>query len=129
MHRPTAAWLLYGSYRPFENIYLDGVLGYQRLTFDNRRYVTDTTGMVNSDRDSSQVFLSLAAGYEYRQENWLLSPYARLDLANATLDKYRERGDEMFTLSYDEQKVKTTSTSLGMRTVQGHRYPHAKPAD
>ena len=107
---------LYGSYRPFESIYLDGVLGYQRLTFDNRRYVTDTAGMVNGDRDGSQVFLSLAAGYEYRQENWLLSPYARLDLANATLDKYRERGDEMFTLSYDEQKVKTTSTSLGVRS-------------
>ena len=107
---------LYGSYRPFENVYLDGVLGYQRLTFDNRRYVTDNAGIVNGDRDGSQTFLSLAAGYEYRQENWMLSPYARLDLAHATLDKYRERGDDLYALSYDQQTVKTTSTSLGLRS-------------
>lgn len=114
---------LYGSYRPFENVYLDGVLGYQRLTFDNRRYVTDNAGMVKGDRDGSQTFLSLAASYEYRQENWLLSPYARLDLAHATLDKYRERGDDLFALSYDEQTVKTTSTSLGLRSEYAQAMP------
>ena len=114
---------LYGSYRPFENVYLDGVLGYQRLTFDNRRYVTDNAGMVNGDRDGSQTFLSLAASYEYRQENWLLSPYARLDLAHATLDKYRERGDDLFALSYEEQTVKTTSTSLGLRSEYARATP------
>ncbi|WP_178128966.1 autotransporter domain-containing protein [Pseudomonas sp. PB120] len=107
---------LYGSYQPIENVYLDGVLGYQRLTFDNRRYVTDNAAMVNGDRDGNQTFLSLAAGYEYRLENWMLSPYARLDLSHATLDKYRERGDDLFALSYDQQTVKTTSTSLGLRS-------------
>lgn len=107
---------VYGSYRPIENVYLDAVLGYQRLSFDNRRYVTDNGGRVNGDRDGDQIFASLAAGYEYRQEQWLLSPYARLDLAHATLDSYSESGDDLFALSYEQQTVKTTSTSLGLRS-------------
>ncbi|WP_176465178.1 IPT/TIG domain-containing protein, partial [Pseudomonas sp. Irchel 3E20] len=107
---------VYGSYRPIESIYLDGVLGYQRLSFDNRRYVTDNAGVVNGKRDGNQTFASLTAGYEYREAQWLLSPYARLDLADGKLDRYRERGDDIFALSYDEQKVKTTSTSLGLRS-------------
>ena len=106
---------LYGSYRPTESTYLDAVLGYQRLTFDTRRYVTDNAGQVNGSRNGNQTFASLAAGYEYRQEQWMLSPYARLDLAHAKLDSYRERGDDIFALSYDQQTVKTTSTSLGLR--------------
>lgn len=111
---------LYGSYRPIKSIYLDAVLGYQQLTFDNRRYVTDNGSMVNGDRDGSQVFASLAAGYEYREESWLVSPYVRLDLAHAKLDSYRERGDNLFALQYEEQTVKTTSTSLGVRSEYAH---------
>jgi len=106
---------LYGSYRPTENTYVDAVLGYQRLTFDSRRYVTDTGGLVTGDRDGSQAFASLAVGYEHRQEHWLLSPYARLDMTHATLDSYRENGDAVFALVYEQQTVKTTSTNLGLR--------------
>lgn len=107
---------LYGSYRPTESTYLDAVLGYQQLAFDTRRYVTDSAEMVNGDRDGAQTFASLAAGYEYRQEKWLLSPYARLDLTHAKLDSYRERGESLYALSYDQQTVKTTSSSLGLRS-------------
>ncbi|WP_339907546.1 autotransporter outer membrane beta-barrel domain-containing protein, partial [Pseudomonas guineae] len=106
---------LYSSYRPIESIYLDAVLGYQRLSFDTRRYITDNANTVNGDRDGDLTFASLALGYEYRQEHWMLSPYARLDLTHGTLDSYEERGDAIFALRYEEQTVKTTSTSLGLR--------------
>lgn len=106
---------LYGSYQPIENVYLDAVLGYQRLTFDTRRYITDNAGMVHGDRDGGQTFASLALAYEYRQEHWMLSPYARLDLSHGKLDGYEERGDTIFALRYEEQTIKTTSTSLGVR--------------
>lgn len=110
---------LYGSYRPVQDIYLDAVLGYQRLNFDNRRYVTDNGNRVTGERDGNQVFASLAAGYEYRQELWLLNPYLRLDLADARLDSYEESGDSLYALSYGEQTVKTSSTSLGLRSEYG----------
>ncbi len=106
----------YGSYRPVKEIYLDAVLGYQRLSFENRRYVTDNGSRVKGDRDGSQVFVSLAAGYEYRQQQWLLNPYVRVDLADARLDSYAESGDSLYALIYDQQTVDTSSTSLGLRS-------------
>ena len=106
----------YGSYRPLQDIYLDAVLGYQRLSFDLRRYITDSGGKTAGDRDGGQWFASLAAGYEYRQGLWLLNPYLRLDMADARLDSYAESGDSLYTLQYDEQSVKTSSSSLGLRS-------------
>ena len=41
----------YGSYRPLQDIYLDAVLGYQRLSFDLRCYITDSGGKTAGDRD------------------------------------------------------------------------------
>ena len=106
----------YGSYRPLKDIYLDAVLGYQRLSFDTRRYITDNGGRAKGDRDGKQVFASLAAGYEYRKGLWLLNPYLRLDVADARLDSYKENGDSLYALYYGQQTVKTSSSSLGMRS-------------
>ncbi|WP_162258305.1 autotransporter domain-containing protein, partial [Frateuria sp. Soil773] len=105
----------YASYRPSESTYLDGLVGYQWLSFDARRYVTANGNRVNGSRDGKQWFGSLSAGYEHRGEHLLLSPYGRLDMASATLDGYTEHGDAVYALHYDEQKVKTTTGSLGMR--------------
>ncbi|WP_205746406.1 IPT/TIG domain-containing protein [Dyella amyloliquefaciens] len=106
---------LYASYRPIANVYLDGLLGYQWLSFDSRRYVTGDGSLATGSRDGTQWFGSLALGYEHRTQDWLLSPYARLDLSNARLDAYTEQGQVTDTLSYDRQTVKTTTGNLGLR--------------
>ncbi|MBC2379941.1 autotransporter domain-containing protein [Pseudomonas sp. WS 5106] len=106
----------YGSYRPLKDIYLDAVLGYQRLSFDTRRYITDNGGRAKGDRDGKQLFASLAAGYEYHKGLWLLNPYLRLDVADARLDSYKENGDSLYALYYSQQTVKTSSSSLGLRS-------------
>lgn len=105
----------YGSYHPSNHLYADALVGYQWLSFDARRYVTADGSTVSGSRDGSQWFGSLAFGYEQRSSNWLLSPYARLDLAHASLDAYTERGATGDTLSYDRQTVKTTTGNLGLR--------------
>lgn len=106
---------LYASYHPGERFYLDGLLGYQWLSFDSRRYVTDTGGMVNGSRDGSQWFASVSTGLEYQHEQVRITPYARLDAARATLDGYTESGDAQYVLDYRGQHVDTTTTSLGLR--------------
>ncbi|WP_266158281.1 Ig-like domain-containing protein [Dyella silvatica] len=105
----------YASYRPTESTYLDGLVGYQWLSFDARRYVTANGNIVTGSRDGGQWFGSLAFGYEHRGDMWLLSPYGRLDVANAKLDSYTEHGDAIYALNYQSQTVKTFTGSLGLR--------------
>nr|WP_082647893.1 putative Ig domain-containing protein [Lysobacter antibioticus] len=113
--------VLYASYHPGESFYLDGLLGYQWLSFDTRRYVTDTGGMVRGDRDGTQWFASVSAGMDYRRDRLHVSPYARLDVARARLDGYTEQGDASYSLTYRDMDVDTTTTSLGVRL--DYRYP------
>ncbi|WP_430391814.1 putative Ig domain-containing protein [Dyella sp. 20L07] len=105
----------YASYRPYANVYVDSLLGYQWLSFDARRYVTGDGSFATGTRDGTQLFGSFALGYEHRTQDWLLSPYARLDLAHAQLDAYTEQGQATDTLSYQRQTVKTTTGNLGLR--------------
>ncbi|WP_139309337.1 putative Ig domain-containing protein, partial [Brucella intermedia] len=106
---------VYGSYHPRRNIFLDGVLGYGWLNFDNQRYVTDTGAMAHGERSGSQLFGSLTLGYELRGEEWLVSPYLRVDAAHATLSRYSETGADMYNLTFGKQTVDMFSTTLGLR--------------
>lgn len=106
---------MYASYHPGERFYLDGLVGYQWMSFDNRRFVTDNGNLVTGERDGTQWFASLSTGVDYRQDRLQVSPYARLDVARATLDRYTERGDAIYALDYRKQDVDTTTTSLGVR--------------
>lgn len=106
---------LYASLRPAEQWFVDGVFGHGSLDFDLRRYITDTTGFAYGSRGGNQRFGSLATGYETRHDNWMLSPYGRVDVMKARLDGYTESADGVSALRYDEQTVRTTTGALGLR--------------
>ncbi|UHQ25056.1 putative Ig domain-containing protein [Lysobacter sp. 5GHs7-4] len=106
---------MYGSYHPGETFFLDGLLGYQWLSFDARRYVSANGGRVRGERDGTQWFASFSAGGDYQRDRLHISPYARLDIARARLDGYTEQGDAIYALRYEDQDVDTTTASLGLR--------------
>jgi outer membrane autotransporter protein len=112
---------LYASYHPATVIHVDALIGYQSLSFDSRRFVTDNGNVVSGSRDGHQWFGSLAAGYDYQRGKLSISPYLRLDLARATLDAYSERGDAIYALDYDQQRVITSTTSPGVRLDYGYQ--------
>ena len=61
--------------------------------------------------------------YEYKSGVLHLSPYGRIDAANATLDAYTETGNTTWALAYGSQKVNLLSGDLGIRgdwIVQRH---------
>ncbi|GLQ50832.1 putative Ig domain-containing protein [Dyella flava] len=107
------AW--YASFSPSASTFIDGLLSYQWLSFDAMRYVTADGNMVSGNRAGHQAFASIAGGYEYRSDSFLVSPYGRLDVAFARLDPYTEQGDPIYALSYGNELVKTTTASLGVR--------------
>ncbi|WP_236585435.1 putative Ig domain-containing protein [Dyella sp. EPa41] len=107
---------VYGSYRPSPLVYIDALAGYQWMSFDARRYVTDNGNTVHGSRDGTQLFASLSVGYEHRtQDDMLVSPYGRFDFARASLDSYTEHGDDIYALQYESQTVKTSTGVLGLR--------------
>jgi outer membrane autotransporter protein len=110
----------YASYHPGERFYLDGLLGYQRLSFDLRRYVTPTDAFVYGQRDGDQWFASISTGADIRQGAVTWNPYFRLDLARATLDGYTETGDPIYALAFGDMDVDTTTGNLGLRVDSVH---------
>ncbi|MGF6418916.1 outer membrane autotransporter protein [Stenotrophomonas sp. AN71] len=104
----------YGSFHPEGGFYVDGLLGYQWLTFDARRFITDNGKTAYGSRDGTQWFASLSTGYQHRNDNLLLTPYGRLDLARATLDGYREHDDDVYALDYQRQTVNTSTATAGV---------------
>ncbi|QDZ10154.1 autotransporter domain-containing protein [Devosia ginsengisoli] len=93
---------VYGSYHPAP-FYLDGLIGISRLDFDSTRYVTATGGFAYGNRDGTQLFASLSAGYEYRQDGLVVSPYGRLDAAVTRLDGFVETGAGANNLAFGAQ--------------------------
>lgn len=106
---------VYGSYHPSSALYVDGVAGFGTLAFDNRRYVTETGGMVAGSRRGDQVFGALTAGYEYRDGRLMLAPYGRLEYMRAVLGSYTEEGDDTYALRFHAQRVTVATAIAGVR--------------
>ena len=106
---------VYGSYKPFDNFFLDGLVGGSWLDFDSRRYVTATGDFANGARSGHQLFGSLTAAYEFRDETWLFSPYGRVEMSRTWLDGFTEEGGGDFGLRYGEQSIDTVSGVIGLR--------------
>lgn len=110
----------YASYHPGETFFLDGLVGYQDMRFDLRRYLTINGGSVTGARDGTQWFGSLSSGADIVQGNVQYTPYARLDVSRATLDAYTEQGDAVYSLAYGEQNVDATTGNVGLRVEMKH---------
>ena len=111
---------VYGSYQPSPRTFIDLLLGYGHLRFDSRRFVEAAGEFADGRRKGQQVFGSVAAGYEMRSRNLLVSPYARLDFSVDRLDAVTESGAGSYALTYGEQTQKTSQAALGVRAESRH---------
>lgn len=63
-----------------------------------------------------QEFGSLNAGYEYRDQQFLVSPYGRLEALNTTFDRFSETGAGTNALTFFQQRVTTLTGIVGLRS-------------
>ncbi|MFU1552419.1 putative Ig domain-containing protein [Aeromonas sp. A04] len=107
----------YLSLNQAPQVYVDGLLGYNRISFDSRRYITDSADdYASGSRDADQLFASLTASYEYRKGPLSLAPYGRLNASTTLMEAYRESGGGIYGLSYEEQRQENFTSYLGVRT-------------
>ncbi|WP_203219479.1 putative Ig domain-containing protein [Pseudomonas sivasensis] len=98
-------------------VFVDGLLGYNRISFDSRRYITGSDAQyAKGSRDADQLFASLTTSYEYRQGPLSLTPYGRLNASTTRMDAFRESGGGIYGLSYDEQRQQNFTSFIGLRT-------------
>lgn len=122
----------YGSYQPLPGTFLDAVLGYGVLSYDNQRFVSAIGELASSHRRGDQFFGSLTAAYEFRAEGFLFSPYGRVAFAHTRLDSVTERGVGAFALNLGEQSATSRQIAFGLRAEATHQtdfgllLPHAR---
>lgn len=112
---------IYASYHPGGNFFIDGLVGYQWLSFDSQRYLTSGGGFATGERRGGQWFASISAGSKFQIEQLQISPYTRLDVARATLDAFTESGGPSLALHYGEQNISTTTGNHGL--TFNYKYP------
>ena len=105
----------YGSYRPFRNFFIDGLVGYGAMRFNSQRFAVDDAALVYGTRNGSQFFSSLTTAYQFRWERLMLSPYARINAAWLTLDAFTENGGFGSALAYSAQTANFYTSVLGLR--------------
>jgi uncharacterized protein YhjY with autotransporter beta-barrel domain len=108
--------MVYASYRPFGAWFLDTMLGYSSLGFDNRRYVDLASASVSGARSGSTWFGAATVSTELNFGPLKFAPYLRGDFANTRLDSYAEQGLSAAALTFDATSFSTVGTAFGMRT-------------
>lgn len=106
----TAA--LYGVALLPAGMYIDGSLGFTHLSMRLRR--DGSNGYATGDRDARQYFASVRTGYDFRRNNFLLSPFSRLDVSSTNFDAYEENGGAS-ALRYDKSEINLMSLTAGVR--------------
>ncbi|WP_369915231.1 putative Ig domain-containing protein [Xanthomonas sp. NCPPB 3005] len=106
---------LYASFHPGRHFFFDTLVGYQLLSYDLRRYVTGNGELAEGRRDGSQWIGSVSTGADLQHGDWQITPYARVDMARATLDAYSEAAMAPYALHYADMDVSTTTGNLGLR--------------
>ncbi len=105
----------YSSYQPSARTFVDTLIGIGSLDFSTRRYVKPVDAFATGDRRGQQVFGSVAAGYEYRNNGILISPYGRIDFSSDKLNETSESGAGQYALTYFGQTAKSLQGVVGVR--------------
>ncbi len=104
----------YGSVRPFDGTFIDGVAGIGRLDFSTRRTAVNNQ-LATGSRDGTMRFGSLSLGMDHNGEKSVFSAYARAEYIAATLRAYSESGAGLYNLKFSERDLTSFSSVLGFR--------------
>ncbi|WP_170976479.1 autotransporter domain-containing protein [Rhizobium sp. FKL33] len=103
----------YGSYMFAEQSFLDAVVGYNKLDFSARRFVSDDV-YARYDRDGDQLFAATSISTIADIGAIKATPYGRLKITATHLDQTQEYGAGADNLTYQSSSDFTSTASVGM---------------
>ncbi len=107
------SFALYGVWHS-HSWFVDSLLGWGQLDFDNKRHSSVANAMATGSRDGDQRFASLTLGYDHTGDAGTLTGYGRLDASKTILDAYREQGLGIYDLQYAQQNVDSSAAAVGV---------------
>ncbi|MGH7027797.1 putative Ig domain-containing protein [Brevundimonas sp.] len=124
MEAKSWAGVAYGSWRPAESVFIDGMVGYGELGFDMRRRTPVDSSLVFGERDGATWFGSLAAGVDRTSGSTRWIGYGRLEMLTSDLDAFTETGSPYWALNYEARSVESLQRLVGLRyerdILRGH---------
>ena len=101
----------YGTFPLSDKTYIDSTLGVGLLRINLTR--KHQSGTLSGIRKGEQVFGSILYGSEFKNNQFTLSPYGRLDAGYTNLKSYTESGT-VAAIKYNKQEIKTARASIGL---------------
>lgn len=92
---------------------VQAMVGYQDLSFDTKRNVSDL--VAKASPDGSQTFFALQADYMFRQGALTWGPMASVEHYKLKVDAFNETGAGAWNMSVDKQDGSVTLASAGVR--------------
>jgi len=105
---------LYSSYQPISNWYIDGLIGYGDLSFDNDRWSITDSQMLSGSRDGKVIFASVGLNTLVYANDLTFQPYFSANASSIRLDSYSETGASIYGLNYDKSKTNSETLSTGV---------------
>ena len=113
---------LYGGLYPADGfLYADGFLTYGRSSVDTERRIhyTDAGGTIDrtaqGSTNGSMLSAGVGVGHDFLFGQVTVSPNARLQYLDATVDGFRESGASGLDLAYEKRDFKSATASVGVR--------------
>ena len=112
----------YGSFMPIPEIFLDVGFGYTNHNYLVDRPVSFVTlggtqfgGEASSNSNGNEFIITAVSGYDHTFGNITIGPRIGVNYTHNKIDDYSEDGGGGLGLSYDDQKVKSLQTTLGVQ--------------
>ncbi len=112
---------IYGSFLLSDNLFLDTMIGNGSISYNLSRYIAAVDDFALAQRNADQLFASISASYEFRDEALLFAPYLRLDSRVDTLDAFTETNAGVNSLSYNKETINSIRYALGLRIESAHQ--------
>lgn len=109
---------LYGEYQG-ERAYLDAVLTYGRMDYDNTRnlQVGAIQRTARSDHDGTLWSAYLEGGHPIYRDQWQIEPFLSLQYIHLDEDSFRESGAGDVNLDVDDDKTESLVSQAGIRAA------------
>ncbi|MBR7780205.1 autotransporter domain-containing protein, partial [Undibacterium rugosum] len=106
--------MLYGTYKPEKEWFIDGMGGIGKVNYDNHRWDEVNSQLLAGERTGQVRFLSLTLTRDVTVDKDLhIQPFGRFDVLHTKLDAYTERGS-VLALTLNNTSSVTTAFTGGL---------------
>jgi outer membrane autotransporter protein len=105
--------MLYGVYQADNDWFVDALLGYGDLKFNNSRYSSAADTVFKATRNGETIFGAVSVGKTFSIKKAIFQPYLRFSQMTSTLNGYNE-GSNTNAFAYARESVVTRTMSAGI---------------